>query len=60
MITTNLRLPEYLHRALKKSAKNNRRSMNNEILEAIDFYLRYKDRPVLLAGNQTDDKTKKK
>jgi hypothetical protein len=41
MITTNLRFPdEQLHSALKKSAENNRRSLNNEILRAIEFYLK--------------------
>lgn len=40
MITTNLRFPdEELHKAIKKSAENNRRSLNNEILFAISAYL---------------------
>lgn len=44
MITTNLRFPdeeEHLHEALKKSAESNRRSLNNEILRAIEFYLKH-------------------
>lgn len=39
----HLRFPdeeEHLHDALKKSAENNRRSLNNEILRAIEFYLK--------------------
>jgi hypothetical protein len=41
MVTTNLRFPEKeLHKAIVISAKNNRRSLNAEILRAIEFYLK--------------------
>ena len=41
MKSIHLRFPdEQLHSALTKSAKNNRRSLNNEILRAIEFYLK--------------------
>jgi len=41
MKAIHLRFPdEQLHRALKKSAENNRRSLNNEILRAVEFYLK--------------------
>ena len=40
MKTTNLRIPDNLHRALKESAETNHRSLNGEILRAIEFYLR--------------------
>jgi hypothetical protein len=37
----HLRFPdEQLHSALKKSAENNRRSLNNEILRAVEYYLK--------------------
>ena len=39
MITTNLRIPDEIHEALKQKAGLNRRSMNAEILRAIEFYL---------------------
>ncbi len=40
MITTNLRFPEKeLHKAITESAKKNRRSLNAEILRAIEYYL---------------------
>lgn len=39
MKTTNLRIPEKLHKALKTKAGLNRRSMNAEILRAVEFYL---------------------
>lgn len=35
-----LRFPdEQLHEAIKASAEHNRRSLNNEILRAVEFYL---------------------
>ena len=39
MKTTNLRIPDKLHKALKTKAGLNRRSMNAEILRAVEFYL---------------------
>ena len=36
----NLRLPDDIHMALKASAEINRRSLNSEILTAIEFYFR--------------------
>jgi len=39
MTTTNLRIPDKLHKTLKTKAGLNRRSMNAEILRAIEFYL---------------------
>ena len=39
MITTNLRIPDDIHEALKTSAEKNHRSLNGEILNAIEFYL---------------------
>lgn len=41
MKITNLRIPDDLHKVLKKSAESNRRSMNAEILRAIEFYLKH-------------------
>ena len=43
MKTTNLRIPDELHKALKESAKRNHRSMNSEILQAIELYLEPND-----------------
>lgn len=34
-----MRLPDDLHEAIKKSGKRNRRSMNGEIVRAIEYYL---------------------
>ena len=31
---------EKVYRGIEKSAQNNRRSINNEILQALDFYLK--------------------
>lgn len=42
MKTTNLRIPDKQHKALKQSAEQSRRSMNAEILRAIEFYLKNK------------------
>lgn len=33
-----------IYEALKKSAEKNRRSLNSEILTAIEFYLKHKDK----------------
>jgi hypothetical protein len=48
-----LRFPDdQLHSALKKTAEQNRRSLNNEVLRAIEFYLKnapeaqYQTKPV--------------
>jgi len=42
MVSTNLRFDgaPQLFKAIKESAKQNRRSMNAEILRAIEFYLK--------------------
>lgn len=40
MKNLNLRLPESLHEALKRTADDNRRSLNSEILRAIEYYLK--------------------
>lgn len=32
---------EELHKAIKKTAESNRRSLNNEVLRAIEFYLKH-------------------
>lgn len=39
MKTTNLRIPDEMLEALKKSAEANKRSMNMEIQYALDLYL---------------------
>lgn len=41
MVSTNLRFAdqEALYEAIKKSARNNHRSLNGEILRAIEYYL---------------------
>jgi len=42
MVSTNLRFDNapQLFKAIKESAKQNRRSMNAEILRALEFYLK--------------------
>jgi len=41
MKAIHVRFPdEQLHSAITKSAANNRRSLNNEILRAVEFYLK--------------------
>lgn len=40
MTNTNVRLPDELHQAIKDAALRNRRSMNAEILHALEFYLK--------------------
>jgi hypothetical protein len=39
MKTTNLRIPDDIHEAMKESAKNNYRSLNAEILYAMEKYI---------------------
>jgi hypothetical protein len=45
MYSSNLRIPEDLLERVKASAKKNRRSMNGEILQAIEVYLDVQERP---------------
>jgi hypothetical protein len=40
MKTTNLRIPDEIHKLIKESGEKNRRSLNSEILHAIEYYLR--------------------
>ena len=44
MVNFNIRLEDELHAKIKESAKRSKRSINGEILEAIEFYLAH--RPV--------------
>lgn len=37
----NVRLPEDLHERMKESAKENRRSLNSEIIVALEEYLEH-------------------
>jgi len=39
MKTSSLRIPDSLHKAIKQMAEHNHRSLNGEILRAIEFYL---------------------
>jgi len=41
MITTTIRLPKELHQAIKESAKRNLRSLNNELIHALLYYLKH-------------------
>lgn len=43
MVKITIRIPDEedaLHKALVKSAQNNRRSLNGEILRALDYYIK--------------------
>lgn len=63
MITTNLRFPDEasaLHKAIKKSGQNNRRSRNAEILHALDFYLKNAPEAQYEAKPVEKEATKKK
>jgi hypothetical protein len=39
MVNINLRLPDELHSTLTETAKQSHRSLNGEILHALEFYL---------------------
>lgn len=39
MKTTNLRIPDEIYKAIKESSENNRRSMNSEIVVALELYI---------------------
>ncbi len=39
MVRLNLRMPDDLHAAMTESKTDNRRSLTDEILKAIEFYL---------------------
>ena len=56
MTNTNVRLPNELHLAIKKAAGNNRRSMNAEILYALEFYLKNAPTAYYLPKGKRDER----
>ena len=45
MVSTVLRIPDELIARIKATAKKNNRSMNGEILQAIEIYLQTQEKP---------------